>query len=97
MYDFLNSTTLAQKIVACSVVQITKILTIKNYKLDNIFLHIIFEPQSLLESTSDQIGSDTNESTEEDDHIGSEWKPIKIPQRNLTYVSNSIQHNTTFF
>jgi hypothetical protein len=43
--------TLAQKIVASSVLPIIKILTIKNDKLNSIFLHVAFESQSLLKPT----------------------------------------------
>jgi hypothetical protein len=60
LYDLPNSTTLAQKIVTDSILSITKILTIEDHKLDNIFLYVVFESQSMLKSTSGQIGSDTN-------------------------------------
>jgi hypothetical protein len=43
-----------------SVFPVTKILAIENHKLDNIFLHVAFESQSLLKPISDQTGSDTN-------------------------------------
>jgi hypothetical protein len=52
--------TLAQDIVAGSVLPITKILTIEDHKLNNTFLHVAFRSQSLLKPTDDQIGSDTN-------------------------------------
>jgi hypothetical protein len=58
--DLPNGTTLAQKIVATSVFLVTKILAIKDHKLNNTFLHVAFGSQSLLKPTSDQIGSDTN-------------------------------------
>jgi hypothetical protein len=51
---------------------VTKILIIEDHKLDNTFLHVAFESQSLLKLTSDQIGSDTNKRTEEDDQRGRE-------------------------
>jgi hypothetical protein len=43
--------TLAQKIVASSVLPIIKILTIENDKLNNIFLHVAFESRSMLKPT----------------------------------------------
>jgi hypothetical protein len=52
--------TLAQKIVASSVFPVTKILAIEDHKLNSSFLHIAFMSQSLLKSTGDQTGSDTN-------------------------------------
>jgi hypothetical protein len=55
-----NNAALAQEIVAGSVLPITKIIAIKNGKLHNTFLHVIFGSQSLLKPTSDQISSDTN-------------------------------------
>jgi hypothetical protein len=42
LYDLPDATSLTQKIVTISVLLITKILTIKDHKLDNIFLHIAF-------------------------------------------------------
>jgi hypothetical protein len=57
--DLLNGVTLAQEIVASSVIPITKILTIEDHKLDNNFLHIAFGSQSMLKPTSDQTGFDT--------------------------------------
>jgi hypothetical protein len=60
LYDLLNNTTLAQKIVAGSVLLITAILIIEDHKLDITFLHVAFGSQSMLKLTSDQIGSDTN-------------------------------------
>jgi hypothetical protein len=58
--DLPNSVTLAQKIVASSVLPITEILAIKNDKLNSTFLHIAFRSRSLLNPTGDQTGSDTN-------------------------------------
>jgi hypothetical protein len=58
--DLLNGATLAQKIVASSILPITKILAIKNDKLNNAFLHVAFGTQSLLKPIGDQTGSDTN-------------------------------------
>jgi hypothetical protein len=52
--------TLAQKIVASSVLPITEILAIENDKLHSTFLHIAFGSQSLLKPTSDQTSFDTN-------------------------------------
>jgi hypothetical protein len=60
LYDFLNGATLVQKIVTSSVFSVTEILVIEDRKLDNIFLHVAFKSQSLLKSTGDQTGSDTN-------------------------------------
>jgi hypothetical protein len=62
--------TLAQKIVASSVFPVTEILVIEDHKLDCIFLYVIFRSQSLLKLTSDQISSDTNKRTEENDKRG---------------------------
>jgi L-rhamnose isomerase len=58
--DLPNSTTLTQEIVGSSVLPVTKILVIKNHQLDCTLLHVAFRSQSLLKSTSDQTGSDTN-------------------------------------
>jgi hypothetical protein len=58
--DLLNGATLAQEIVAGSVLPITEILAIENDKLHNTILHVAFGSQSLLKTTSDQTGSDTN-------------------------------------
>jgi hypothetical protein len=58
--DLPNGATLAQKTVASLVLPITEILAIKNDKLNSTFLHVAFGSQSLLNPTSDQIGSDTN-------------------------------------
>jgi hypothetical protein len=60
LYDLPNGTTLTQKIIASSVLPITKMLAIEDHKLDITFLHVTFGSQSLLEPTSDQTGSDTN-------------------------------------
>jgi hypothetical protein len=58
--DLPNGATLAQMIVASSVLLINEILAIENDKLYNTFLHVAFGSQSLLKPTSDQTGSDTN-------------------------------------
>jgi hypothetical protein len=55
-----NGATLAKEIVVSLVLPITKILVIEDHKLDNTFLHVVFGSQSLLKSTGDQTGSDTN-------------------------------------
>jgi hypothetical protein len=60
LYDLPNGTTLAQKIVASSVLPITEILVIEDHQLDNTFLNVVFGSQSLLKLTSDQTGSDSN-------------------------------------
>jgi hypothetical protein len=58
--DLPNGVTLPQKIVVSSVLPITEILAIENDKLNNAFLYVAFGSQSLLKSTGDQTGSDTN-------------------------------------
>jgi hypothetical protein len=58
--DFPNGVTLAQKIVASSVLPITDIIAIEHDKLNITFLHVAFRSQSLLKPTGDQTGSDTN-------------------------------------
>jgi hypothetical protein len=58
--DLPNGAVLSQEIVTGSVLPIIKILTIKNDKLYNTFLHVVFGLQSLLKQTSDQTGFDTN-------------------------------------
>jgi hypothetical protein len=60
MDDFPNSMTLTQEIVVSMIFLVTEILVIEDHKLDNIFLHIVFRSQSLLEPISDQTGSDIN-------------------------------------
>jgi inner membrane protein involved in colicin E2 resistance len=60
LHDLSDGSTLAQKIVTSLVFSITKILVIENHKLYYTFLHVAFGSQSLLKSTSDQTGSDTN-------------------------------------
>jgi hypothetical protein len=60
LYDLINATILAQKIVTSSVLSITEIPTIEDHKLDNTFLYVVFGSQNLLKPTSDQIDSDTN-------------------------------------
>jgi hypothetical protein len=52
--------TLAQKIVVSPIFGITEILTIENRKLDDTFLRVAFESQSLLRITSDLTAFDTN-------------------------------------
>jgi hypothetical protein len=58
--DLPNGVTLAQKIVASSVFSVTKILAIEDHELDSTLLHVVFRSQSLLKTTGDQTGSDTN-------------------------------------
>jgi hypothetical protein len=58
--DLPYGATLAQKIVASSVLPITEILVIENDNLNNTFLHVAFGSQSMLKPTGDQTGSDTN-------------------------------------
>jgi hypothetical protein len=60
LYDLSDDMSLTQKIVASSVLPIAKSLAIEDHKLHITFLHVAFGSQSLLESTSDQTGSDTN-------------------------------------
>jgi hypothetical protein len=60
LYDLPDSTSLAQKIVVCSVLLKTKILAIEDHKLHDIFLHVAFRSHNLLKPTSDQTGFDTN-------------------------------------
>jgi hypothetical protein len=60
LYDLPNGTTLAQEIVASSVFPITEILAIEENELHDIVLHVTFGSQSLLRTTSDLTGSDTN-------------------------------------
>jgi hypothetical protein len=50
--DLPNGATLAQEIVAGSVLRITQILTTKNDKLHSTFLHVAFRSQSLLKPTT---------------------------------------------
>jgi hypothetical protein len=68
--DLPNGVTLAQKIIASLVFPVTEILTIEDHKFNNTFFHIVFGSQSLLNSTSDQTGSDTNLRIREDDQRG---------------------------
>jgi hypothetical protein len=58
--DLPNNATLTQKIVASSILSITKILVIENDKLENTFLNVAFGSQGLLKPTSDQPGFDIN-------------------------------------
>jgi hypothetical protein len=55
-----NDTALAQEIVAVSVLPISEIIDIEDHKFNNTFLYIAFGSQSLLKSTGEQTGSDTN-------------------------------------
>jgi hypothetical protein len=94
--------TLTQKIVASSVLPIIKILAIENHKLDNTFLDITFRSQSLLKSTSDQIGSDINWRTEEGDQRSGWMRVIQnssrelnlYPKINPTRLSSSLAKTT---
>jgi hypothetical protein len=70
LHDLLNSTTLTQKIVVSLVLQKSEILTVEDHKLYNTFLHVAFGSQSLLKSTSDQTGTDTNCRARECDQVG---------------------------
>jgi hypothetical protein len=70
LYDLPNGAALAQEIVAGSILPVTEILVIEDHKLNNTFLHVTFRSQSLLKSTGDQTGSDTNSRTGEDDQRG---------------------------
>jgi hypothetical protein len=60
LHDLPYGTTLSQEIVASLVFSVTKILAIEYHKLNSTFLYVSFRSQSLLKSTSDQTGSDTN-------------------------------------
>jgi hypothetical protein len=60
MYDLPNGTTLAQEIVASPFFPIIEILGIEDNELHGTFLYAAFESQSLLRTTSDLTGSDTN-------------------------------------
>jgi hypothetical protein len=53
MYNLPNGMTLAQEIVASSVLLITEILDIEDHKLYDTFLYVAFGSQSLLEPISD--------------------------------------------
>jgi hypothetical protein len=70
LYDFPDSMSLIQKIVASSVLPITEILAIKDHKLYGTFLHVTFRSQSLLKPTCDETGSDTNRRSEGGDQRG---------------------------
>jgi hypothetical protein len=48
-----DGTTLAQKIVASSVLPITEVITIEYHKLNITFLHVVFGSRSLLKPISD--------------------------------------------
>jgi hypothetical protein len=60
LYDLPDSISLTQKIVASSILLITKIPAIEDHKFYDTFLFVAFGSQSLLEPTSDQTSSDTN-------------------------------------
>jgi hypothetical protein len=53
-----------------SVFSVTEILAIENDQPDSTFLHVAFRSQSLLKSTGDQIGSDTNQKIRKGDQMG---------------------------
>jgi hypothetical protein len=91
--DLPNGATLAQKIIASSVFPASEILVIKDHKLNNTFLHVVFRSQNLLKPIGDQIGSDTNGRIGGGDHRrgGGEWELIKVLyEENLTYILKSI-------
>jgi hypothetical protein len=56
--NLLDRTPLAKEIIVSSIFPVTEILVIENHKLDDIFLHVTFELQSLLRTTSDLTDSD---------------------------------------
>jgi hypothetical protein len=58
--DLSNGATLAQKIVANSILPITEIFATENDKLYTTFLRVAFGSQSLLKPAGDQTDSDTN-------------------------------------
>jgi hypothetical protein len=60
LYDLPNGTILAQEIVVILVFPITEILTIEYIELYKTFLHVAFGSQSLLKTTSNLTGFDTN-------------------------------------
>jgi inner membrane protein involved in colicin E2 resistance len=95
LYNLPNSTTLAQKIVVGSVLPIIKILVIEDYKLDSTFLHVAFRSQSLLKSTSDKTGSDTNWRTGEDDQRGVNGSQSKFHEGTQPMSKN--QPNVSLF
>jgi hypothetical protein len=51
--DLSNGATLAQEIVATSVLPITEIIAIEDHKINNIFLHVAFKSQRLLKPIDD--------------------------------------------
>jgi hypothetical protein len=69
---------LAQQVVPTSVLPITEILTIENYKLDDAFFYVAFGSQSRLRTTSVLTRSNTNSRTEEAIRGGGEREPNKI-------------------
>jgi inner membrane protein involved in colicin E2 resistance len=60
LHNLPDGMTLAQKIVASSVLPITEIIAIEDHKVNNTFLHVTFRSQSRLRITSDLTRSDTN-------------------------------------
>jgi hypothetical protein len=58
--DLPNGAAVAQEIIVSLVFLVTKILTIKDHKINNTFLHVTFMSQSMVKLTSDQTGSDIN-------------------------------------
>jgi hypothetical protein len=60
--SFLNNlpdrTILAKELIVSSIFPVIEILVIENHKLDDIFLYVTFELQSLLRTTSDLTDSD---------------------------------------
>jgi hypothetical protein len=77
--DLPNGAALTQEIVVGSVLSITEILAIEDHKLNITFLHVAFGSQSLLKSTGDQTGSDTNSRTGEGDQRGVNRSQSKFP------------------
>jgi hypothetical protein len=77
LYDLPNGTTLAQEIVASPVFPLTEILAIEDNELHGTFLHVTFQSQSRLRTTSDLTSSDTNGRTKEAIG-GGEQEPNKI-------------------
>jgi hypothetical protein len=57
-YNLPNSTSWAQQVVPCSVLSITEIFIIENH--NGTFLHVTFESQSRLRTTSGLTFSNTN-------------------------------------
>jgi hypothetical protein len=95
LYDLPNGTTLAQKIVASSVLPITKILAIEGHKLNSTFLHVTFGSQSLLKPYSDQTDSDTNWRTDGGARRGRELEPNQIILQERAYALSSNPNSKT--